>query len=163
MLESVYQCPPLPEDLVDSQAKQVLHAHVASHSVGAFTILTTTGTILSTTVRKFRVPLFTALLRNNAAALAAGLVAGVVMTEGRMQGKETIEWQDRSWRLLNSAKQNAVDDGIYSGAAAGALVAAVATRRVGLATRILGGSGLGGGIGFATSMFLVNQKKTDKQ
>ncbi|KAI8815109.1 hypothetical protein BJ742DRAFT_782358 [Cladochytrium replicatum] len=41
--------------------------------------------------------------------------------------------------------------------------AGISTRRVGIVTRILVGSGLGVGLGFAGSMGWVNQKKADKR
>ncbi|KAK6834025.1 ATP release protein [Apiospora arundinis] len=47
---------------------------------------------------------------------------------GRMWGREEIEWQDRSWRLLEHKGQLETDDWTYGGMAAG--VAAAATRAV---------------------------------
>ena len=46
----------------------------------------------------------------------------------RMRGKEEIEWQDRSWRLLENKGQVEVDDWTYGGMAAG-LVTSVAKGR----------------------------------
>jgi hypothetical protein len=51
------------------------------------------------------------------ALLAAGTMA-------RMWGRETIEWQDRSWRLLGSKGQVECDDWTYSGMAGSAVVLA---------------------------------------
>lgn len=51
----------------------------------------------------------------------------VVAIPGRMWGREEIEWQDRSWRLLENKGQVECDDWTYAGMAAGAL-ASVRTR-----------------------------------
>jgi Protein of unknown function (DUF1757) len=78
------------------------------------------------------------------------LVSGVMLGL-RMRGKEDIEWNDRSWRLLVNKGQVEVDNWIVEGAMAGATVAFLAGRTgrlpAGLENRmttaVVGGAGLG--------------------
>ncbi|KAK5942645.1 hypothetical protein PMZ80_005210 [Knufia obscura] len=46
---------------------------------------------------------------------AIGGLAMAVMVPGYMSGKEHVEWQDRSWRLLNNQGQVAVDNWSLAG------------------------------------------------
>ncbi|POR32712.1 Uncharacterized protein TPAR_07086, partial [Tolypocladium paradoxum] len=62
-----------------------------------------------------------------------------------MQGRQPIEWQDRSWRLLENEGQLETDDWTYAGMGAAA-AAAVATGRV----RALGWRGLVGATGLGS-------------
>ncbi|KAJ3245824.1 ubiquitin-specific protease ubp2 [Chytriomyces hyalinus] len=101
------------------------------------------------------------LLRTNAAALLIGTAAGVAMTEARMAGKTTVEWQDRAYRVLNSAGQNTTDEWSAAGGMAGFMLglsglgvanggktASVGTARsLSLTVRTLGGAGLGSVVG----------------
>jgi hypothetical protein len=48
-----------------------------------------------------------------------------------MWGRETIEWQDRSWRLLENKGQVETDDWTYAGMAAAGGAALVTTVRAG--------------------------------
>lgn len=65
----------------------------------------------------------------------------VVGLPGTMWNKEKIEWQDRSWRLLESKSQLEVDDWTYGGMVLGGLAAA---RGTGLGWRgAVGSVGLG--------------------
>jgi hypothetical protein len=65
----------------------------------------------------------------------------------RMRGREEIEWQDRSWRLLENQGQMEVDDWSLVGTITGAVVAG---RREmgnqvakGRSTRVVGGTAIG--------------------
>lgn len=81
------------------------------------------------------------------------------MTWGRMHGKEEVEWQDRSWRLLENKGEVQTDWWSFDGAAVGAVAGALAARRgkmpVGLATATLGGAGVGmnAGVGYMIYSF----------
>ncbi|KAJ1329235.1 DUF1757 domain-containing protein [Microdochium nivale] len=55
-------------------------------------------------------------------------LVGVAMV-GRMWGRESIEWKDRSWRLLESKGQLEVDDWTYAGIGVGLAAWAVSLRR----------------------------------
>ena len=64
----------------------------------------------------------------------------------RMRGKEKIEWQDRSWRLLENKGQLECDDWTYPAMAVGLVTAA--TRGRSLSWRgMAAGAGLGGLVG----------------
>jgi hypothetical protein len=70
-----------------------------------------------------------------------------------MRGRTEIEWQDRSWRLLENKGEVDTDWWASGGAAAGAVAGILATRRgkipVGLGTgmAVLGSMGLGMNMG----------------
>jgi len=78
------------------------------------------------------------------------LVSGVLLGV-RMQGREDIEWSDRSWRLLTNKSQVEVDNWILGGTAMEATAAFLASRSGRLptgienrmATALVGGAGLG--------------------
>jgi hypothetical protein len=69
----------------------------------------------------------------------------VPSTIGQMWGKEEIEWEDRSWRLLENKGQMAVDDWSLVGTAAG-LIAGLRAQPFS-AWRVAGGAGIGSMIG----------------
>lgn len=66
-----------------------------------------------------------------------------------MQGREEIEWQDRSWRLLESKGQVECDWWILDGAVVGAVAGVLAARKgripvgTGMGKAALGGTGIG--------------------
>ena len=66
----------------------------------------------------------------------------------RMRGKEEIEWQDRSWRLLENKGQLRCDDWTYPGMAVGlaAVVGSGGGRALGW-RGIVGGAGVGSVVG----------------
>jgi hypothetical protein len=49
----------------------------------------------------------------------------------RMWGRETIEWRDRSWRLLGNKGQVECDDRTYAGMAGSAVVLATRGTKLG--------------------------------
>lgn len=63
-----------------------------------------------------------------------------------MRGKEEIEWQDRSWRLLENKGQVEVDDWTYGGMAAGLAVSVARGKSLGWRGAI-GGVGAGSLLG----------------
>lgn len=68
-----------------------------------------------------------------------------IMLPARMWGRERIEWQDRSWRLLENRGQLAVDDWSLGGTVLG-VVGMALRRQTGdlLGWRsVMGGAGLG--------------------
>lgn len=91
-------------------------------------------------------PLFRVTLeRSTGMGGLIGTGALAVLLTARMWGRQQIEWQDRSWRLMENQGQVEVDDWSLSGAALG--VAAVVLRRQKGETlgwrRLTGGAGLG--------------------
>lgn len=77
-------------------------------------------------------------------AIAATLLM-VPSTIGQMWGKEEIEWQDRSWRLLENKGQMEVDDVSLIGTAVG--MAAGFRARPFSVWRVAGGAGVGSMVG----------------
>lgn len=86
-----------------------------------------------------------------------------------MRDREEIEWQDRSWRLLESETQRGIDDWTYVGMAAGPATALASKgTMLGLAAT-LGASGLGANVevmGYPAWKFgirrLFEPKETEK-
>lgn len=77
--------------------------------------------------------------------LAVGLVA-------RMWGREKVEWQDRSWRLLANEGQVECDDWSIGGSVVGGLGVLARDGLRGGAVRVLGGFSLGNLAGVAGYM-----------
>ncbi|KAL8720020.1 MAG: hypothetical protein Q9225_003065 [Loekoesia sp. 1 TL-2023] len=126
----------------------------AEDQPSAYTILTihclhrgfTTGAILGL-VAPFARSAFTAILRRPASvnslpwtarllsSAAVGSLGGTaflaVGMTARMWGREEIEWQDRSWRILSNTGQNREDDWSFGGLVLGAVGMGVAARRPG--------------------------------
>lgn len=95
----------------------------------------------SSTYRTLPSPLSTKLLRSAGFGGAVGFAVLSVGLAARMYGKESIEWSDRSWRLLENEGQVQVDDWSLGGAIAGVAGTAVAGMRGW--RPIVGGAGVG--------------------
>lgn len=100
-------------------------------------------------------PFLQRILRYSARGSLFGLVFGTIALTGQMWGRETIEWQDRSWRLLSNPTQNQTDHWSLAGAAIGAITGYnLAQRQTALLnnlnlntrTMILGGAASGSAI-----------------
>ncbi|KAG9234734.1 hypothetical protein BJ875DRAFT_460754 [Amylocarpus encephaloides] len=110
----------------------ILWVHVLTRAISTGTVVGTGITSTSYLLRQFKIlspsPLsstFTGtLLRSQGvgAVVATGLL--VVGLPVRMAGRTEIEWQDRSWRLLENKWQVECDDWTYAGMAGGAMMAA---------------------------------------
>jgi hypothetical protein len=104
------------------------------------------------------------LIRSASTGTVAALGVGVLMTFGRMRGREEIEWQDRSWRLLENEGQLETDDWTVVGAGAGAILGA---NVAGLGWRgPVGGMGLGtvgGMLGYMAWRYGANGGKFPKK
>jgi hypothetical protein len=100
------------------------------------------------------------LFISSSRGLVLGTLVSGVMLGLRMQGREDIEWSDRSWRLLTNTGQVEVDNWILGGIAMGATAAFLASRTGRLpagienrmATALVGGAGLGTTAGTAGYM-----------
>ena len=66
-------------------------------------------------------PFVQRVLRYSARGSLFGLMFGALAVTGQMWGKTSIEWQHRSWRLLQNQTQNQTDHWSLAGAAIGAL------------------------------------------
>lgn len=91
-------------------------------------------------------------------SISSGWTVGIlsVALVGRMWGREDIEWQDRSWRLLENKGQVEVDDWTYAGMAAATVAALVSkVKAPGSAVAMSGWKGVVGaaGLGSVGGMF----------
>ncbi|KAI1169210.1 hypothetical protein F5B18DRAFT_646067 [Nemania serpens] len=122
-------------------AKTILTTHVETRAI-------TTGTIIGAGIfatreaiqrlRKTATPsTASAVPRSQLFFRAAGQstlwTIGIVSIGlvGRMWGREGIEWQDRSWRLMENKGQLETDDWTYGGMAAGLAATVLLKRPVG--------------------------------
>ncbi|KAI8619663.1 hypothetical protein BC830DRAFT_1103155 [Chytriomyces sp. MP71] len=149
-MDSIVPTAAFAED--QQHAEEVLIVHVAHRTANALTAIATVGTLVRRVAYPQTTPrLLPALLRGNAAALLLGVVAGVALTEGKMQGEDKIAWQDRSYRLLSNENQNAIDRWSAGGALAGFTWFGITTgKKGGFLVRSIGGAGLGSVLGLAS-------------
>jgi fermentation-respiration switch protein FrsA (DUF1100 family) len=79
------------------------------------------------------------------------------MTWGRMRGREDVEWQDRSWRLLENEGEKRTDWWTLGGTSAGAIAGLLAARQgrisVPVGRAFLGGAGVGMNTGIAYMIY----------
>ncbi|MCJ1380759.1 hypothetical protein MMC17_003868 [Xylographa soralifera] len=95
------------------------------------------------------------IVRSTAVGAVVGTALMAVALPGRMWGREEIEWQDRSWRLLENKGQEEVDAWGVLGASVGAVMGIGG--RKGLVERgmwkgIVGGAGVGTTVGMVGYM-----------
>lgn len=100
------------------------------------------------------------ILGASSAGALWGLGVGAAALAGRMYGRELVEWQDRSWRLLENRGQLEMDDWTYLGMGAGVAAAWAAGSLKGLGGRgvmgAVGAGGVVGGLAWAGWRFGVN-------
>ncbi|KAG5970896.1 hypothetical protein E4U55_001419 [Claviceps digitariae] len=149
------------------------HTSYAEDQPLPYTILTvhvltrglTTGSLLGVTLSTLRQaipPLRRAgpltpsvLLASSSTGSLVGVGLMTLALGGRMYGREKIEWNDRSWRLLENKGQMEMDDWTYVGMALGALGATTsktAVKSLGRARAMMGGLGAGGAVGMLGSV-----------
>ena len=104
------------------------------------------GTIRHVYARRSRPPLL-AIVRSAGVGGAYGVAFMAVGLGVRMWGRQKIEWQDRSWRLMENKGQIEVDTFSAEGAIAGAGLAAWTYGRHAGWRMLLGGAGAGGLLG----------------
>ncbi|KAF2629625.1 hypothetical protein BU25DRAFT_447075 [Macroventuria anomochaeta] len=167
-MTSLFPHPQYAEDQPNAHA--ILYLHVIRASAMSFSFLSlpfTGATLLTSRLRKQPINTRTLLSRtllNSGRGLIVGTVAGATMTWGRMQGQEEVEWQDRSWRLLENKGEVDTDWETIGATSVGALAGVVAARRgtvpVSLGRAALGGAGLGLGSGvlFMVGTFVAGRK-----
>lgn len=154
-MTSLFPHAPFAED--QSHAHFILCLHVARASAMSFSFLSLVGapaSILISRLRQTPIEPRALLLRSlnySGRGFAFGAVAGIVMTWGRMLGREDIEWKDRAWRVLENKGEEETDWVALGGAEVGAVVALVVARRGGLSLSagraMLGGAGVGAAAG----------------
>jgi hypothetical protein len=90
------------------------------------------------------------LLVHSFRGTVGGLAFGILAAEGRMFGREDIEWKDRSYRLLANKGQVEVDNWSLAGGALGSLLGARRGRvPESLSRSVISGFGLGTVVGLA--------------
>ncbi|KAG0128278.1 hypothetical protein HOY82DRAFT_566023 [Tuber indicum] len=90
-------------------------------------------------------PLAASMVRASGVGVVVTTGIAAVMLSARMYGKQEIEWQDRSWRLLENKPQNRIDEWSASGALIGGVLGGV---KKGLGWRgITGSAGIGSVVG----------------
>ncbi|OAQ64799.1 ATP release protein [Pochonia chlamydosporia 170] len=143
----------------------ILTTHVLTRAITAGSLIGLTITAIRQSIPSWRRPgpISKRILMSSSTGAIWGLGINAVGLAGRMYGRELIEWQDRSWRLLENRGQVEMDDWTYIGMAGG-VVAALATGSLkGLGARgVLGSMGAGsvvGGLGWAGWRFGVNGGK----
>ncbi|KAJ8109980.1 hypothetical protein OPT61_g7053 [Boeremia exigua] len=167
-MTSLFPHPQYAEDQPNAHAILYLHVMRASAMTFSFLALPYTGiSILTSRLRKLpasSTSILTRTLLNSGRGVVFGTVAGAAMTWGRMRGREDVEWQDRSWRLLENKGEVDTDWETVGATGVGALAGLAAARRgvvpVTAAQGALGGAGLGLGSGvlFMVGTFAAGRK-----
>ncbi|KAF2873066.1 hypothetical protein BDV95DRAFT_568697 [Massariosphaeria phaeospora] len=151
-MTSLFPHAPYAED--QSRAHEILYLHVirAAAMMGSgIAMLTAPVSLLVSRYRHntpFDQPTFIPrLLIHAGRGIVIGSVLGGLMTWGRMRGKEEIEWQDRSWRILENKGEVNTDwwtiDGAAIGAVAGVFLARGGRLPMSVTRSAVGGAGIG--------------------
>jgi len=144
-------------------AHGILTFHVLRAGAAAGSIVSAATATLATlyygprTLRAFG----SRLVGHSARGIVYGTLFGGLALAGRMWGREEVEWQDRSWRLLENRGQMELDNWLLAGSGLGAATALVALQR-GALVKVLGGAGVGataGTIGYMGWRYGVNGGK----
>lgn len=150
-------------------SKTILTTHVITRAITLNTIIAA-GITTTRQVIPFLRPkqpdaltFFPRIVRSASTGTVLALAVGTLMTAGRMRGREEIEWQDRSWRLLENPGQVETDDWTVVGAGAGALIGANALKGWRGAVGGLGLGTVGGMLGYMAWRYGVNGGKFPKK
>ncbi|CUS13837.1 unnamed protein product [Tuber aestivum] len=94
-----------------------------------------------------KLPLATSMVQASGVGVVLATGVAALALSGRMYGRQGIEWQDRSWRLLENRPQNGIDEWSASGALVGGVLGGV---KEGLRWKgITGSAGIGSVVGIA--------------
>ncbi|XWW95608.1 hypothetical protein V2A60_003573 [Cordyceps javanica] len=130
-------------------AHTILTTHVATRAVTLGTLLGVTVTSARTIIPALRPkaspqpPFAARMLRSCAGSIVATLGITGIGLVARMWGREHIEWQDRSWRLLENKGQLETDDWTYVGMGAATAAALVVMSRTATAATAAASGGAG--------------------
>lgn len=147
-MDRIFALAPFAEDQPHSKA--ILNTHVMHRGI------TTSSAIgvmigLGLSFKKGITP--TTVLRSSSTGLVVGMPIVALVLGGRMYGREHIEWQDRSWRLLSNPYQNQTDVWSAAGMVVGGAVGGARRGALLPAWRgVAGGAGLGSLAGVAAMM-----------
>ncbi|KAK5957877.1 hypothetical protein OHC33_001066 [Knufia fluminis] len=86
---------------------------------GAANMSTRSNSVISALKKPAASTIIPTSVRSAGVGGAIGGLAMAVMLPGHMSGREHVEWQDRSWRLLNNQGQVAVDNWSLAGVLVG--------------------------------------------
>jgi hypothetical protein len=150
-MDSLFQKEQYAEDQKNAHA--ILYLHVMRASAMSFSFVSLLGAPISLLVSRNRQQsasqkaLITRSIVYSSRGLVLGTAAGALMTWGRMRGREEIEWQDRSQRILDNKGEVQTDWETLGAASVGAVAGIVAARRgaipVSVGQAALGGAGIG--------------------
>ncbi|PQE20682.1 hypothetical protein CJF30_00001997 [Rutstroemia sp. NJR-2017a BBW] len=109
--------------------KSILWAHILTRVPPTAAVLGATTAVGGLTLRKLKILAPKALPSSFTTTLLRSIGVSTVYTTGvvaiatalKMHGREEIEWQERSWRLLENKGQVECDDFMYGGMALGLL------------------------------------------
>jgi len=178
-MTSLFPHPPYAEDQPSAHTILYLHTTRAGAMAGTFIALLTAPT--AHLVSQYRYPkssptvvstthtaptfLLNRVLTHSSRGLLLGALFGAAATFAHMRDREEIEWQDRTWRLLENKGEVRTDWVALGGSGVGALMAGEAIRRglvVGMSGRmaVFGGAGLGmaTGVGYMVSTYVRGRK-----
>jgi hypothetical protein len=142
-------------------AHAILYLHVMRASAMTFSFVSALGAPISLLVSRSHqqsIKINALILRTlvySGRGLVLGTVAGALMTWGQMRGKEKIEWQDRSQRILGNEGEVQTDWEVLGAASVGAAAGVVAARRGAIPLNV-GQAALGGaGVGFSSGILYM--------
>lgn len=154
-MDSLYPQALYAED--QPNAPVILYIHVMRASAMTFTFFSLTRipiTILRNRIRGLPIDmsaLVARTLQSSGRSFVAGSAVGALMTWGRMRGREDIEWQDRSWRILGNKGEVQTDwvtmGGMGAGTAAGILAARRGVLPISVGKSMFGGAAAGSSVG----------------
>ncbi|KAF2708319.1 hypothetical protein K504DRAFT_468661 [Pleomassaria siparia CBS 279.74] len=163
-MTSLFPHTPYAEDQPLSHSILYLHVVRAAAMTGSFIpLFTVPVSLLASRYRNNTLSIATnflpRLLTHSARGIVGGTMFGIVATWGQMRGRAEIEWQDRSWRLLENKGEVDTDWWASGGAAVGAVAGITALRRgmmpvgVNIGKAVLGGAGAGMNVGIAYMVY----------
>lgn len=132
-MTSLFPHPAHAED--QPYAHTILYLHVMRASAMSFSFLSMfqfPASLLASRLRGIPQPYSTLVARTlkmSGRGLILGTAAGAATTWGRMRGMEEIQWQDRTWRILENRGEVETDWVSLGGAGVGAAGGYLAARR----------------------------------
>ncbi|UZJ55798.1 hypothetical protein CBS101457_005118 [Exobasidium rhododendri] len=147
MLDLLFTPAAYAEDQPHSRLILSVHVIHRGFNLGSFVGITSSLAIASFQKLRAKPGLTSPHLFSNSLKFASrggliGLGFGAVALTGRMYSKDLIEWQDRSWRLLQHPTQNQTDYWSIAGAGVGVFVTGVVYKAV-TPRALFGGAAIG--------------------
>lgn len=138
-----------------ANSKLILGVHVIHRGFNQGSFLGIGTSLATTTIRKMRKPGYHFCSLSNLIRFASrgglfGVGLGTIMLGGKMYNKDLIEWQDRSWRILDHFTQNQTDHWILTGATIGMVIQGLYRSRNPRA--LVGGAAMGSSAGIVVML-----------